>query len=209
MRSKEKPPAGSRLCVIIDMGILTRSRALETARFAVKAGADIIQLRCKELDTVEALKMAMAIRRITFRRAVFIVNDRPEIAVAAEADGLHVGAGDVDVKLAGRLLGKKKIIGVSVSGTKEAVAAKIAGASYLGVGPVFRTPIKRGKRPVGMKLLADIRKLDIPLFAIGGINEGNIKKLTSKGFNNVAVIRAVSAAVRPFMTVRRLKEALA
>lgn len=209
MRSKEKPLEGSRLCVIIDRGILTRSRALKTARAAVVAGADIVQLRCKELDTVDAIKTAVAIRRVTLGRAAFIVNDRPEIAVASCADGLHIGNGDVNIKLARRLLGRSKIVGISASGIKEAKAAKKAGASYLGIGPIFKTPIKRGKRLTGAGALADIRKLDIPFFAIGGIDERNIRKLTSKGFKRVAVIRAVSDAKRPYLAVRRLKEALA
>ncbi|MCX5680217.1 MAG: thiamine phosphate synthase [Candidatus Omnitrophica bacterium] len=209
MRSREKPLEGSRLCVIIDRDILTLNRALKTARIAVKAGADIIQLRCKGLNTEEAIKTAVAIRLITRQRATFIVNDKPEITIASEADGLHIGKGDVDIKLARRLLGRKKIIGISASGLKEAIAAKKAGASYLGVGPVFKTPIKCGKRPVGVKPLVDIGKLNIPFFAIGGIDVGNIQKLTSKGFKRVAVIRAVSVASRPFLAVRRLKEALA
>lgn len=210
MRSKEKSLAGSKLCVIIDMDILTRERALRTARAAVKAGADIIQLRCKRPDTAEALKTAVALRSITLRKAIFIVNDRLELAVASRADGLHIGKGDTDIKLAGRLLGPNKILGVSVSELKEAVAAKKEGASYLGVGPVFKTPIKKGKKPVKVKLLADIRKLNIPFFAIGGIDRDNIKKLTSKGIKRVAVIRAVSGCrSRPSLAVRRLKEALA
>ena len=209
MRSKERHLKGSRLCVIIDMGLLTPVRALNIARAAVKAGADIVQLRCKGISTVEALKTAAAIRRITVRRAAFIVNDRLEIAIASKADGLHIGKGDIDIKLARRLLGQKNIVGVSASGLKEAIAAKKAGASYLGVGPVFKTPIKCGKTPIGVRPLAGVRKLNIPFFAIGGIDEGSIKKLTSKGFKSVAVIRAVSDSSEPFLAVRRLKRVLA
>ncbi len=208
MRSKEKFLEGSRLCVIIDRDLLTLSRALKTTRSAVKAQADILQLRCKGIDTVEALKTAAAMRRITLGRAAFIVNDRLEVAAASLADGLHIGKGDVSIKLARRLLGKKKILGVSASGLKDAVAVKRSGASYLGVGPVFKTPVKYGKKPTGVRVLSDIRKLNIPFFAIGGINEGNIKKLTSKGFKRVAVIRAVSDASSPFLAAGRLKEAL-
>lgn len=208
MRSKEKFLQRSKLCVIIDRDILTREEALNTSRAAVKGGADMIQLRCKGLDTVEAVKTAKAIRRITLRRADFIVNDRLEIAAASGADGLHIGKGDVDIKLARRFLGQKKIVGVSASGFKEALRAKKSSATYLGAGPVFKTPIKQGKRPGGLRLLDDIRKLNIPFFAIGGIDERNIKKLTSRGFKSVAVIRAVSDSSDPFLAVRRLKEAL-
>lgn len=209
MRSKKRLLEGSRLCVIIDSCILNRNRVLKTARAAVKAGADVIQFRFKGLDTVEAIKTATAIRRITLGRAAFIVNDRPEVALASGADGLHIGKGDVDIKIAGRLLGRKKILGVSASAVKDAVAAKRSGASYIGTGPVFRTPIKFGKAPVGPKTLAEIKKLDIPLFPIGGICEDNIKKLTSLGFRSAAVIRAVSNAPSPFLAVKRLKGALA
>lgn len=209
MRSKEKLLERSRLCVIIDRGVLTRDRAIKTARAAVKAGADMIQLRCKESDTVEAVRTAIAIRRITLRKSVFIVNDRPEVAAASGADGLHIGKGDVDINLARRLLGREKIIGVSASGVKAAGIAKRSGASYLGVGPIFKTPIKRCKRPIGVRRVAGIAKLDIPFFVIGGINEGNIKRLASNGIKRVAVIRAVSSASDPFLATRRLKEALA
>jgi len=209
MRSKEKFQQRSKLCVIIDLCFLTPERAIKTARAAVKAGADMIQLRCKGLDTLKALKMAKAIRRITFRRADFIVNDRLEIAIASEADGLHIGNGDTDTGLARRLLGRRSIMGVSASGFKEALRAKKSSASYLGVGPVFKTPIKCGKRPCGVGLLARIRKLNIPILAIGGIDERNLSKLTSRGFKSIAVIRAVSAAHSPFSAVCRLKKALA
>jgi len=208
MRSKEKLLEGSGLCVIIDMDILARDRALYITRAAVKAGADMIQLRSKGLDTVEALKTAKAIRRITLHKAAFIVNDRLEVAVASDSDGIHIGLGDIDIKLAKKLLGQRKIVGVSASGFKKALSAKNEGASYLGVGPVFKTPIKRGKRPCGIGLLENIRKLKLPVFLIGGINERNIQKLTAKGFKRVAVIRAVIAANDPFQAVCRLKKAL-
>ena len=209
MRSREKLLEGSRLCVIINMDTSTLGRALKTARSVVKAGVDIIQLRCKGQNTLEAIKAAVAIRRMTLGRTIFIVNDRLDVAAASSADGLHIGNGDVSIRLARKLLGKKMIVGISASRLKEAMDAKKRGASYIGVGPVFKTPIKHGKSPVGARLLADIRKLNIPLFAIGGINEGNIKKLTSKGFKCVAVIRAVTEAPSPFLAAIRLKEAIA
>lgn len=207
MTSRKKLPKKSKLCVIIDRSLLTRRQGVRTASESVRAGAEIIQLRCKDLDTPEAVKTAEALRRITLGRAVFIVNDRVDIAVASGADGLHIGRGDVSPFLARKLLGKK-VLGISASSIKEAKLAKKTGASYLGVGPVFQTPIKRGRRPGGVALLEKVKKLKIPFFAIGGIDEKNITGLVSRGFCRVAVIRSVCAAPDPYFAARRLKEAL-
>jgi len=199
----------SRLYVILDRDI-PGANIYDVARQAGKAGADIMQLRGKHSSQSKLFKTALALKKITKRaRIPFIVNDDPALAVAVGADGLHIGRGDIDIGLARRLLGRDKLIGVSAKSYKQALAAKKAGADYLGIGPVFHTPIKRWLRPRGFGLLGKVRRLNIPAFAIGGINMNNISKVTAKGFKRIAVIRAVSAAKNPYLACKRLKVALA
>jgi len=208
MRSKEYLLKGARLYAIVDRG-LAKGAFLEVAKAAASAGADLIQLRDKDKDTSRVIKRAAAVKRIAKKRGIpFIMNDRMDVAAAVDADGLHIGQGDPDIALARKILGKGKIIGVSATRFKEALKAKMAGADYIGAGPVFATPIKNNVRPKGMGLLRRIRKLDIPCFGIGGIERGNVGRLTGEGFDKIAVIRAICAARRPYDAVRRLKGSL-
>jgi len=182
---------------------------LKVARKALRGGADVIQIRDKKSPVAEVVKAAKAIKRIAGPRGVpVIVNDRLEAAVAADADGLHTGQGDLDIRLAREILGRDKIIGVSVTSAYEARKAKAAGADYLGAGPIFKTPIKSGKKPKGLGLLEAVKRMDIPFFAIGGIDFKNARKLAKKGFKSIAVIRAVCQARNPAAAVRKLKEIL-
>ena len=198
----------SRLYVILDRDI-PGANIYAVARQAGKAGADIMQLRGKHSSQTKLFKTALALKKITKRaRIPFIINDDPALTVAVGADGLHIGRGDIDIGLARRFLGKDKLIGVSAKSYKQALAAKKAGADYLGIGPVFRTPMKPGIKPKGIGLLEAVRKVDIPSFAIGGIDCTNIKKLTKRGFKRIAVIRALCKAKVPYIAARKLKEAL-
>lgn len=210
MRSKRGLPEGSCLCVILDSQILGYGKIARVARLAADAGADMLQLRCKGADVKAMARTALAVKRIAKARNVtLIINDRPEVALAVNADGAHVGREDIDASLARRLMGPDKILGVSAANTTEAIKARSAGASYIGAGPVFNTPIKSGRKAKGLKLLYKIRRMNIPLLAIGGIDGKSIKMLAKKGFKGVAVIRAVCEARDPFNAAKRLKEALA
>ena len=108
MRSKRRLSKSSGLCVIIDLGLVSLKKAVSVARSAVKAKAEMIQLRCKDVKTPEALKAALTLRKIVKGRSLFLVNDRAEVALASGADGLHIGKGDISAKLASRLMGKEK-----------------------------------------------------------------------------------------------------
>jgi thiamine-phosphate pyrophosphorylase len=195
--------------VIVDLDTVGEARSLAVTRSAVRGGADVIQLRSKSLGQKDALRVAGRIRKATRGRALFIVNDRADVALASGADGLHIGRGDISARLAARLLGAGGMLGLSVSDRKDIAAAKRCRPSYVGIGPVFRTPIKRSKRVIGRKLIEDVKRLAVPFFAIGGINRRNLNALTSRGVRSAAVIRAVCLAKDPFSEVRRLKEALA
>lgn len=199
----------SNLCVIVDSGLLKRGDVLRAARCAIRAGADMIQLRDKKSPVNVMLKTARLLKAVTKKFGVpLIINDRPEVAIAVCADGVHVGQGDVDISLARRLLGSHRIIGASATDFRQAASAKTKGASYIGAGPIFKTPIKCGRPAKGLSLLARAARLRVPLFAIGGIDHNNVSQLTEKGFCNIAVIRAVCKARDPFTATRKLKKAL-
>lgn len=167
---------------------------------AAKAGARIFQLRDKRSGTRDKVKTAK--RMADYARAhglTFLVNDSPDIAIKADADGVHLGIGEVGNRGYGlgirELREKGKIIGISASNLKEALRAQALRADYIGFGPVFSTPIKPGMKPTGIKELRKVMKrVTIPVVAIGGINRSNIAQIKVAGCDRVAVIRAVAGA---------------
>lgn len=208
MPSKKGLSKGPHLYAIIDRG-LTGNKILKTAEMALSAGADMLQLRDKSSSQKEIFKTARVIKIIAKRYGVpFIINDRLDVAIAVDADGLHIGQGDIRISLAKKFMKKGKLVGVTVKNIKQAVRAKREGASYIGVGPIFKTPIKSGVKPKGFALLNEVKRLNIPFFAIGGIDCENIYKLAKMGFKNIAAIRAICQARDPYAAVRNLKEAI-
>lgn len=209
MISKKELLKDSLVCVILDREILEESAILRTAEKALRGGADMIQLRDKRSSTIEMIKTALALGRLTRRYgASLIINDRVDVASAVDSDGVHIGRSDLSVKASRELVGPGSIIGASAASVADARRAKADGADYIGVGPVFNTPIKASVKACGIGLLKKIRALRIPVIAIGGINSGNISILTGSGFRRVAVIRAVSVSKDPLAATRKLKEAI-
>ncbi len=146
------------------------------------------------------LKAALEIRELTLKhKAVFIVNNRPDIALLSKADGVHVGQDDLPVLEARRVLGPDKIVGVSTHSIDQAKKAIADGADYIGVGPVYATPTKAGRAPVGLDYVRQVSdlKLSIPFFAIGGIDASNLERVLEAGARRVAVVRAIGNAARP------------
>ncbi|MDD5495924.1 MAG: thiamine phosphate synthase [Candidatus Omnitrophica bacterium] len=179
------------------------------AQAALSSGADIIQLRAKNVAFEKAIDLSRRLKRLGRKYgALFIINDRIDLALKSGCDGLHIGQGDMDLALAKRLLATDQLIGVSIKNFTQAVKAKGSGADYLGVGPVFKTPIKSHLRPRGLKLVNMVKMLNIPFFAIGGINIKNISGLKSAGIRSVAVIRAVCKAKDVRKETLSLKESL-
>ncbi len=209
MTSKKKLLSRSLLCVIVDKSFCDDARACSVARKAAAAGADMIQLRGKRAETAALIRTAKLIKRITGRyRIPLVINDRIDVALASGADGLHIGCGDISAEAARKLLGRDAIIGISAATIGQARRAVRQGASYIGAGPVFATPLKKAKPAAGIRLLNRLRGFSVPVVAIGGISAKNIYKLTEQGFNKVAVIRAVMNSRDPLGAARRLKEAL-
>lgn len=176
----------------------SKGRSLvEVVSQAVAGGADIIQLREKELATRDLIEAGKLLREITRKAGVlFIVNDRVDVALAVDADGVHIGQDDMPLKNVRRLLGFQKIIGVSTHSVAEARLAEQEGADYLGIGPISATGSKRdAQAPKGIQLIRDIRKaVRIPCIAIGGITHDNVEEVVRAGADGAAVITAVVAA---------------
>ncbi len=185
-------------------------RVVDVAAAAVRGGAGIVQLRHKTMPRGELLELAREVRRVT-GDALFIVNDHVDIALLAEADGVHLGPDDLDLAAARRVAGGRLLIGASASTVDAARAAIAAGADYLGCGPAFATPIKTEKRVIGPAGIAEISRAigeAVPVFAIGGIDATNVRELTAVGLRRACVIRAVGQAADPEQAARALRAML-
>ncbi len=171
---------------------LSRAGNLSDVKSALEAGVKIMQYRNKSASTKAMWKEALKLRRIC-KKAVFLINDRLDIALAVNADGVHIGRDDMPYPLARKLLGKNKIIGLTVHSLKEARLAQKLGADYLGVSPVFATSTKKDAgRPKGVELIKKIKKeVKIPIIAIGGINLRNSPSVIRAGADGLCAISAV------------------
>lgn len=176
---------------------LTKRGVIEDVKSAVKAGVKIIQYREKNKSTREMIKEASEIKTICkqckLNDVLFIVNDSIDIALAVDADGVHLGNDDMPYHIARKLLGKNKIIGLTVHNLKEARYAQEVKADYIGVSPIFETKTKPDAGlPVGLELIKEIKsEIKIPIVAIGGINENNIESVLNLGAKSVAIISAI------------------
>jgi len=181
-----------------------RERVLEVAAAAVRGGAEVVQLRHKTMPRGELLELARELRG-RLRGALFVVNDYVDIALLSGADGVHLGPDDLTVASARKVAGDRLLYGVSAS-TPDAVQP---GADYVGCGPAFSTPVKPEKRVVGPAgVVAMTAAIEVPVFAIGGIDESNLGQLIAAGVRRACVIRAVSDAPDPEAAARRLRAML-
>ncbi len=184
------------LYAIIDTTCTGPSEAAETASLLIEGGARIIQLRAKGLSAAETLKAALEVRRVTSdANALFIVNDRIDIALVAGADGVHLGQDDIPAKDAAVLL-KGLIIGISTHNEREAKQAEADGATYISFGPIFPTLTKKdADTPKGLDRLKDIKAcVRLPVVAIGGITEASAVDVLSAGADSVAMISELLTA---------------
>jgi thiamine-phosphate pyrophosphorylase len=183
---------------------------VEVAAEAVAGGADVVQLREKDAPGRVLYDIARQIRRLTLDAGVpFIVDDRVDIALAAGADGVHVGQDDLPATEARRLIGPDRILGVSAASLEEALSAERDGADYIGFGPVFEARETKPDTvpPRGLELLAEVcDRCAVPVIAIGGINHGNVARVIAAGAGGVAVISGVVGAHDIAAAVRDLKE---
>jgi thiamine-phosphate pyrophosphorylase len=161
---------------------------------AVACGVSVVQYRNKNAKTREMYEEAVRLREIC-RDTLFLINDRVDIALAVNADGVHLGQSDMPCEAARKLLGGEKIIGITVHNLAEAVQAEGIGADYLGVSPIFQTATKPDAgKPAGISLIEEIRaNVDIPLIAIGGIDHSNAIDVIRAGADGLCAISSVVA----------------
>jgi len=195
--------------VVTDRFVNPRYSHVDIAKAAVAGGASVVQLRDKEATTRQLLEWAREIRELTWRtQTLFIVNDRVDITLAVDADGVHVGDEDMPVPIARRLLGAGKLIGRSVANEQEALQAIAEGADYVSLGSIFATKTKPDAGdPIGVEALRRVRAVlpsDYPLVAIGGITLTNAAAVFEAGADAVAVVSAVACAQDPVAAVRQL-----
>lgn len=182
------------LYVITDEGISHGLSHVEIARKVAEGGADVIQLRDKARTGKDMLSIALKIREVAHSSgATFIVNDRLDLALAADADGVHLGQEDLPVPFARRVSPKGFIIGTSVRTVQEAMIAETEGADYVALSPIFDTATKADAGPGnGLDVLKKIKSaVSIPVIAIGGINKNNVRQVIDSGADGVAVISAI------------------
>ena len=185
----------SGLYVILDRQILAGRNELEVARQVIQSGVKVIQLRDKQSSKAELLPIAQKIKGLCAKSNVLlIINDYLDLALAIDADGLHIGQRELPLPIMRRELPIDKIIGCSVNTISQAIKAQEEGADYISVGSIFPTGTKENAIVVGIDRLKQIRQVVAsPLVAIGGINENNISQVTAAGANSVAVISAILA----------------
>ena len=198
--SADRSAVTSRLCglyVILDPSVSPDRPLLDVLTASAEAGAKIVQYRNKTAPMNAAYTEALSLRRIAQDLGViFIVNDRCDLALAVDADGVHLGQGDVPLHLARKVMGSDKLIGISAHNREQVIAATAGEPDYLGFGPIFTPGSKLDHDPVvGIVGLKTIRQLTpLPIFAIGGITLNNTEDVIRAGANGVAVISAVLKA---------------
>ncbi len=194
------------LYVIVDPAAGAQGRELEVARAALEGGARLLQLRDKTREKGLQLPVAREMARLCREHgALFIVNDHVDLALVCGADGVHVGQKDLPVAEVRRIVPPGFIVGCSTNNVQEASMAQADGASYVSVGRLFPTTSKQDTRPATLEVLRAIKAaVQLPVCAIGGINEENIDAVLAAGADMVAVIAAVVSAPDPREAARRL-----
>jgi thiamine-phosphate pyrophosphorylase len=201
--------ANVRLYVLITESACKRPW-LETAELAIQGGADCLQLREKTIPGDELLRRAVQLSQLCRKNKVLcIINDRPDISLLANADGVHLGQDDIPAPQARRILGNQKIIGVSTHNLDQAKKAVIDGADYIGVGPIFKSSTKPRDFVAGLEYAAQAaRHIAIPKVAIAGIRLENVDQVLAAGINAVAITAAITGSQDVAGATRRIKELL-
>lgn len=199
----------ARLYVLVDARP-SAEEFTELVRSLVESGVGVLQLRDKRLDDRRLLERARLLRELTRgSETLFVVNDRPDLALLAGADGVHIGQEELAVKDARSIVGPDALIGVSTHSVEQVRQAVLDGANYVGVGPVFPSDTKHFEAVAGLELLRAVSaETRLPAFAIGGINRENLPQVLAAGFNRIAVGGAILSAADPAATAKELLAAL-
>lgn len=199
------------LHVLTDTELQSQFSHLELAQLAIDGGADTIQFRQKSGSTREMIEIARKLKGMCTEAGVpFIVNDRVDVAIASEADGVHLGQDDFPIGLARKLMGEDVIIGGSAVSLEDAQRCFTEGADYVGFGPVYPTSSKPdASSPTGIKLMKKaVTAVPLPIIAIGGINAENTLEVIRAGACGIAVISAVCCQANPKKATQMLSQAL-
>ena len=196
------------LYLVTDRSLSKGRSTAEIVAAAVAGGVSCIQLREKSCGTRKFLNEALALQPLLKSRNIpLIINDRLDIALAIEADGVHLGQSDMPLGRARKIAGDSLIIGISAESVDDALRAEQEGADYIGISPVFSTPTKTDiAPPLGLEGVRQIRALvDIPLVGIGGINSDNAESVLAAGADGIAVVSAIVSAADPAGAAKKLK----
>lgn len=183
-----------KLYLVTDRNFLNGRSLKECVEDSIKGGVTLVQVREKDVSSRQFYNIAKEVQEVTSKYNVpLIINDRIDIALAINADGVHLGQSDMPIEIARKILGKDKIIGISAGNIEEALEAQNKGADYLGLGTTFFTGTKKDiNKPIGLDGLKELTKnIKIPSVAIGGINETNSKSVMETGVNGISVISAI------------------
>jgi thiamine-phosphate pyrophosphorylase len=188
------------------------ARTVAFLRAALRGGVDIVQLRDKTLDDEGLVEAARAFRAVADEfGALFILNDRPDLVEACDADGVHVGQGDATPAVARHVVGAERIVGRSTHQPNQANRARWdTDVDYMAVGPVHATPTKPGRPAAGLDYVAWAAQhvRERPWFAIGGLHAGNVGEVIARGARRIVVVRAITEAADPEAAARALRDAL-
>ena len=183
------------LYLVTDRSLMSTATLIEAVEQAILGGCTMIQLREKNISSLDFYRQSVEVKKVTEQYHVpFIINDRIDIAMAVNADGVHIGQSYIPAAIVRDLIGTDMLLGVSAASVKEAVQAANDGADYLGVGAMFPTGTKTDANYVSIEELKKIRHaVNLPIIAIGGINKSNIKLFYNTGINGLAVVSAIIA----------------
>jgi len=202
-----KPEVDYTLYLVTDRSLMSSATIEESVEQAIQGGCTLVQLREKEASSRNFYEIARRVRKITSQRNVpLIINDRVDIALAVDADGVHVGQNDLPADVVRKVIGPDRIVGVSAGSLSEALAAKKAGADYLGVGAMFATDTKSDAKVTSMEELRRIRRaVSLPIVVIGGINKKTASHFQGMGIDGLAVVSAIVARDDVAEAARELK----
>ena len=196
------------LILITDRKVCRRP-LIDIVRLSLRGGVNTVQLREKDMAAKALLELAVEIKCLTDEAgANLIINDRPDIMIAVDARGVHVGTGSMPVKAVRKVVGNNKLIGYSAHSAEDARLAQEDGADYVSISPVFKTNVKPGsipQKPLGpgvIKVVKDV--VGIPVIALGGINENNVNEVVRNGADGVALISGILLASNPCEAAERI-----
>jgi thiamine-phosphate pyrophosphorylase len=197
------------LYLVTDQKLCLGRELIEVVMEAVAGGVSIVQIREKDSDTRDFFQLAMAMKKQLEKTNVpLIINDRVDVAIAVDADGVHVGQTDLPCAVAREMIGPEKILGVSINTFEQIDEVHKLNINYLSLSPVFPTPTKPDTTPAfGIEGLKKARQMTSrPLMTIGGINKTNLKDIVDAGMDGVAVVSAICSAPSPAIAARELAE---